>query len=71
MTSEIKGKTKPKSGTMNDLFMRFGILGELLAMLWRRKLYWLIPMMLILMVFAVVIIIGNAGPAGVFIYTLF
>ncbi|MBZ0297610.1 MAG: DUF5989 family protein [Anaerolineae bacterium] len=49
-----------------------GVLGELLSFLWRRKLYWLIPMILTLLVFAVLIVIGTtAGGAAPFIYTLF
>lgn len=62
---------KKKTGSLNDFFARMGILGELMSFLWKRKLYWLIPMFLTLMVFAVLIIIGSSGPGGVFIYTLF
>ena len=63
---------KPKnSNALNDFFMRMGVLGELLSFLWKRKLYWLIPMMLTLLVFAVIIILGNTGVGSVFIYTLF
>jgi len=65
-------ESKPKNSSgINDFFMRMGILGELLSFLWRRKLYWLIPMILTLLVFAVIIILGNSGVAGSFIYTLF
>lgn len=62
---------KPKNNALNDFFMRMGVLGELLAFLWRRKLYWLIPMVVTLLLFAVIIILGSSGPGGVFIYTLF
>jgi hypothetical protein len=65
-------ESKPKNSSgINDFFMRMGILGELLSFLWRRKLYWLIPMILTLLIFAVIIILGNSGVAGSFIYTLF
>lgn len=56
---------------MRSFFTQMGILGELLQFLWARKLYWLIPMVVILLVFAVLIILGSAGPAAPFIYTLF
>jgi hypothetical protein len=56
---------------MRSLFTQMGILGELLQFLWSRKLYWLIPMILVLLVFALLIILANAGPAAPFIYTLF
>ena len=56
---------------MRDFFARMGILGELMQFLWARKLYWIIPMLVVLVVFAVLIILGSAGPAAPFIYTLF
>ena len=63
---------KPKnSSALNDFFMRMGVLGELMSFLWKRKLYWLIPMMVTLLLFAVIIILGNTGVGSVFIYTLF
>ncbi|MDQ7024550.1 MAG: DUF5989 family protein [Anaerolineae bacterium] len=70
MTVENSEKPKNSSG-INDFFMRMGVLGELMAFLWKRKLYWLIPMMLTLLLFAVIIILGNTGVGSVFIYTLF
>lgn len=66
-----KPKNKKKPGTLQEFFMRMGILGELMAFLWKRKLYWLVPMVATLLLFAVLIIIGSSGPGGVFIYTLF
>lgn len=59
------------SNAVQDFFMRLGVLGELLGFLWRRKLYWLIPLVVALLFFAVIIIIGSTGPGGAFIYTLF
>ena len=56
---------------MRDFVARMGVLGELLQFLWRRKLYWLIPMIITLVIFAVLIIVGGASGGGAFIYTLF
>ena len=42
---------------MRDMIARMGILGELLQFLWRRKLYWLIPMIIMLALFIVLIIL--------------
>ncbi len=56
---------------LQDFFMRLGILGELLAYLWKRKLYWMLPMVIVLVVFALLIVAGSSTPAGAFIYTLF
>jgi len=70
MTSKAKtGKNTPS--TVQDFFMRLGVFGELLAFLWKRKLYWLLPLVITLLVFALVIMFGSASPAGVFIYSLF
>lgn len=74
MTYELNDKPKtdkPKNSGLNDFFARMGILGELLAFFWRRKLYWLVPMIIALVVLGVLIAAGGAGGAGLFIYTLF
>jgi hypothetical protein len=49
----------------------FGILAELFEFLWRRKLYWLIPMIITLAVFAVFILLAANPGTRPFIYTLF
>ncbi|MCU0497904.1 MAG: DUF5989 family protein [Anaerolineae bacterium] len=50
---------------------RLGIIGELLGFLWKRKLYWLIPMVLTLLIFAFIIVLGSNSAIAPFIYTLF
>lgn len=56
---------------INDFVSRLGIVGELMVFLWRAKMWWLIPMVVALLLFAVLIVVANAGPAGPMIYTLF
>lgn len=56
---------------VSDFTSRIGIAGELLTFLWRAKMWWLIPMVVALLLFAVIIAIASAGPAGPMIYTLF
>jgi hypothetical protein len=56
---------------MRDFVARMGVMGELLMFLWKRKLYWLIPMIVTLAIFAVLVIAGGSGGVGAFIYTLF
>lgn len=56
---------------IQDFFMRLGVLGELLAFLWKRKLYWMLPMVITLLVFALLIVLGGSSPISPFIYTLF
>lgn len=70
----MTSKSKPDNqapGALQDFFMRLGVMGELLAFLWKRKLYWMLPMVITLLVFALLIVLGSSSPAGVFIYTLF
>jgi hypothetical protein len=71
MATESKPNKKKNSSFISEFVARMGILGELLGFLWRRKLYWMIPMVLTLFIFAIIIILGSSGPGGVFIYTLF
>ncbi len=47
-----------------------GLLREFFAMLKENKKYWLIPIVLILLLFGVLIILGSTAAAP-FIYTLF
>lgn len=49
----------------------FGVVGELLEFLWRRKRWWLIPAVVVLMAFGLLLVFANASGVGPFIYTLF
>ena len=48
-----------------------GVVGELLRMLWRNKLWWLIPMVTVLLIFGLLLVFAAASGVGPFIYTLF
>jgi hypothetical protein len=50
---------------------RFGIASELIEFLWARKLWWLIPMVLVLLVFGGLMVTAQSSALGPFIYTLF
>ncbi|PJF40781.1 MAG: hypothetical protein CUN55_12355 [Phototrophicales bacterium] len=56
---------------IQDFLTRLGILGELLSYLWAARLYWMLPMVVMLILFAVLIILGSTGAGGPLIYTLF
>ncbi len=56
---------------LNTLRARFGIMGELLVFLWENKLWWMIPMVIVLCLFAVLLILGQNPVTAPFIYTLF
>jgi drug/metabolite transporter superfamily protein YnfA len=48
-----------------------GIVGQLLNFLWQRKLWWLIPMVVVLLVFGLLLVFASSSGIGPFIYTLF
>jgi hypothetical protein len=54
-----------------SMSLNFGIAGQLLNFLWQRKLWWLIPMVAILLLFGLLLIFASASGVGPFIYTLF
>lgn len=48
-----------------------GVVGELLSFLWKQKMWWLVPMVAVLLVFGLLLIFASASGIGPFIYTLF
>jgi hypothetical protein len=56
---------------VREMGQRLGIAGELLVFLWQAKLWWLIPMVSVLLVLGLLIVFGSATGVGPFIYTLF
>ena len=58
---------KKREGILSKL----GIIGELFHFLWRRKLWWLIPMMVVIVLFATLLVFAQGSAVAPFIYTLF
>ena len=56
---------------MKEMGDRFGIAGELIAFLWHQKMWWMIPMVAVLLLMGLLIGFGSASGVGPFIYTLF
>ena len=54
-----------------EVRLRFDILAELFTFLWQRKLWWLIPMILVLVLFGLLLIFAQSSSVAPFIYTLF
>lgn len=55
---------------MRDLIARFGIAGELMAFLWSQKLWWMIPLVAMLLVIAALVAFASATTLAPFIYPL-
>lgn len=56
---------------IRTMMSNLGVVGELLSFLWKRKLWWLIPMVSVLLLFGLLLIFASASGIGPFIYTLF
>lgn len=70
MTNHSTSNNK-RPGPLAGLTTRLGILGELFTFLWAAKMWWLIPMIIALIVFAIVIVFATVGGSNPLIYTLF
>ena len=47
------------------------IMGEFMVFLWERKLWWMIPMVAVLLLFGTVMVLAQGTALSPFIYTLF
>lgn len=56
---------------LHNFVTRLGIVGELFQFLWERKLWWLFPMIGILLIFGLLIVFAQNSAIAPFIYTLF
>lgn len=56
---------------VKGLTSRLGTMSELLAFLWQCKLWWLIPIVLVLLLFGMLLIFAQSSSIAPFIYTLF
>lgn len=50
---------------------RLGIIGEFMTFLWRRKLWWMMPMIVVLMMLGLLMVFAQSSAISPFIYTLF
>jgi len=54
-----------------SMSLNMGVAGELIGFLWQRKLWWLIPIVTLLLILGLLLIFASASGIGPFIYTLF
>jgi len=50
---------------------KFGIINEFLVFLWQGKKFWLIPIVVLLLLFGAIIVFAQGNALAPFIYTLF
>lgn len=53
------------------MWVNLGVAGELIAFFWRLRLWWLIPMVALLLLFGLLVVFASISGVGPFIYTLF
>ena len=56
---------------MKTLLLKLSIAGELLTFLWEARLWWMIPIVLLLLVLGSILIVAQGSAVAPFIYTLF
>jgi len=56
---------------MSKAVSKMKIFGELMSFLWQRKLWWLIPMVVVLVLMGLLLIFAGSSSIAPFIYTLF
>jgi hypothetical protein len=54
-----------------SVLANLGVIGEILVFLWKRKLWWLIPLVVVLLMFGLLILLASASGLGPLIYPLF
>ncbi len=50
---------------------RWSIAGELFQFLWRERLWWMIPMVTVLLLLGALMLFAQSTPLSPFVYTLF
>ncbi len=49
----------------------FDIIKELFRFLWKKKNFWLIPIVIIILIFSFIIVLSQGSALAPFIYTIF
>jgi hypothetical protein len=58
-------------GRVRDAVRRLGVVGDLLAFLWRERLWWMIPIFIALVLVALLVVLGSNPAVAPFVYVLF
>ena len=56
---------------LRQIKSRSSIIGELMGFLWQQRLWWLIPMVCVLLLFGLLLLFAQSSPLAPFVYTLF
>lgn len=50
---------------------KLGLVGQLIQFLWMKKLWWMIPMVVVMVLFGLLLVFAQGSGLAPFIYTLF
>ena len=56
---------------IRDMGSKMTIANELVGLMWRRKMWWMIPIVVVLLLLGLLIGFGTATGVGPFVYTFF
>jgi hypothetical protein len=56
---------------LKNLKARLGVIGELMEFLWTNKKWWLIPIVILLILFLTLLVLSSNPVVAPFIYTIF
>ena len=62
---------RPVLRFLRNAFARVRIAGGLLGFVWRRRIWWMIPLVTVLLVAALLVIFGQSSAISAFVYALF
>jgi hypothetical protein len=58
-------------GTLRSVRRRFSLVGEIWAFLWARKIWWMAPILVMLLLLSLLVVFAEGSAVAPFIYTLF
>ena len=64
-------KDGPATRFLKSMATNTGVVGEVMLFLWQRKLWWMIPMVTVLLLFGLLLVFASSSGVAPFIYTLF
>lgn len=57
--------------TAKQITTRTSIAGELFQFMWHEKLWWMVPIVALLLIVGLLLIFAHSSPIAPFLYTLF
>jgi len=56
---------------LRNFSARLGIARDLVGFFWHRKVWWMTPLVVVILIFGVLVILGQSSAVSAFIYSLF